>query len=317
MKHCELFRPLILPGLLRTEVPTDRCDFKNWISSGNYLLRGISSNSVDIEVNNDYAFNHMIAYDSCRMATAAFETMHNIQSSTALPKSIGWIAIKSYYAAFFSAHSIMRCFGYTCSQLEKGHAMQLNGYAQTIGLAQIIKAEAGFFSGVYDRGSRIHRITKMKNTHEDTWATLNECLKKVSRDILMVTGLSVHKQQVSASLTDIVFKLTDKGRLVKGNYLSQFRNAVNYRQEHDLWHPYGKNSIQAEKVVTYLASWKDVEDMSTAIWKESLEAYNFFVACRDVVNLNYLLIRLVIESSENSSNLYKRWPAKLLNIAAI
>lgn len=121
MKHYNLLRPLLLQYLLDTEVPDKRCDFKAWVSLGKYIVRDIPSNAeIDIEANNEHAFYHMIAFDSCRMAAASFETMHNIQSVVSLPKSVGWVAIKSYYAAFFSAHSIMRCFGYTCSQLEKG-----------------------------------------------------------------------------------------------------------------------------------------------------------------------------------------------------
>lgn len=315
MKHCNLLRPLLLKDLFNTEIPSDYCDFKKWVSSGNYIVRGIpSTTSIEIDVNNEYAFNHMMAFDSCRMAAAAFETMLNIRSVEHIPKSIGWIVIKSYYAAFFSAHSIMRCFGYVCSQLEKGHVNQLNGFAQAVGLLGSVKPEAGFFSGVYESSSRTILLRKMKNTHEDTWSTLVDCLNFVSQEVLSVAGLSAHKQKISADISDLVFRLTDRGRLAKGNYLSQFRNAVNYRQEHDSWHPYGKQSVRAEKVTLLLSSWKNVEDVSTAVWKESLDSYNFFVACRDIVNLNYSLINLLIENSVKD-NFYKRWPGMLLNVA--
>jgi hypothetical protein len=318
MKHFQLLRSLLFEKLLHTEIPTEFGEFKKWISSGKYIVRDIpSSKRIDIEINDEYAFCHMMAFDSCRMSAAAFETMHNIQSVALLPKSFGWIAIQSYYAAFFSAHSIIRSFGYVCSQLEKGHITQLNNYAQAVGLSNSIKPEAGFFSGSFNSNSRILFLSKMKNTHEDTWSTLIECLNEISQNVLNVTGLSAHKQQVSASISDLIDRLTSRGKFAKGNFLSQFRNSVNYRHEHDSWHPYGKHSIKSEKIVSLLANWKSENDLSMPIWKESLEVYNFFVACREVINFNYLLIQLIIESSEKHKNLYTRWPAKLLNIISV
>ncbi len=316
MKNIELLRPLLLQDLLCTEITTDNCDFKKWVSSGKYLVRNISTNmTVDIEVNNEHAFHHMIAFDSCRMAAAAFETMLNIQASETLPKSIGWISIKTYYAAFFSAHSIMRCFGYVCSQLERGHANQLNEFGSIVGLSNTIKPEAGFFSGSYSPHNRILTIKKMKNTHEDTWSTLLDCLNKVSQDVLTIAGLSSRKQTLSADINDLVVRLTDSGRLPKGNFLSQYRNAVNYRHEYDSWHPYGKQSIKSEKIISLLGNWKSENYDYPPVWKGATDSYNFFICCRDVLNLNYLLINLIIKSS-GKVNFYKRWPGKLLNISS-
>ncbi|MEW8201960.1 MAG: hypothetical protein AB2697_23105 [Candidatus Thiodiazotropha endolucinida] len=317
MNNIELLRPILLQGLLSTEVPPVSLDFKQWVSGGNYIVRDIPSRkTIKIEVNNDYSFNHMITFDSCRMACASFETMNNIQSISSLPKSIGWIAIKSYYAAFFSAHSIMRCFGYICSQLKREHIEQLNNYGLAVGLTHSFQPEAGVFAGEFEPTSRILLLKKMNNTHEDTWNTLVTCLKMISTKVLSVSGLSTHKQQISSVIDDIVIKLTDDGRLAKGNYLSQFRNAVNYRQEHDAWHPYGKNSIKADKVVNLLSTWPKEDRVSPSIWKESKDAYNFFLTCRDLVSLNQQIINLIVANSDNVSTLYKRWPIKLLHITS-
>lgn len=317
MRHIELLRPILLQGLLNKDIPSDSLDFKRWLSDGNYIVRGFPSNkAIQIEVNNEFSFNHMSAYDSCRMACASFETMNNIQSVTSLPKSFGWVAIKSYYAAFFSAHSIMRCFGYLCSQLERGHIRQLNEYGMAVGLTSQVSQESGFFSGVYDSSTKHLSLLKMKNTHEDTWKTLIDCLKFISTKVLSVAGLTTHKQELSAAIDDIIYRLTDKGKLSKGSYLSQFRNAVNYRQEHNAWHPYGKNAIRSEKIIGIMSTWLERDIISPPVWKESKDSYSFFLTCRDLVNLNHQIIELIVDSSENISNIYKRWPKKLLSIAA-
>jgi hypothetical protein len=318
MKHYELLRPLLLQGLLENEVSDHCVDFKKWASSGNFIVRDIPTNkSILIEVNNEFSFHNMMAFDICRMAAASFETMQNIQKSSTLPKSIGWLAIKSYYAAFFSAHSIMRCFGYLCSQLERGHVAQLNSFGQAIGLSNQIQPEAGFFSGVYSQNNRNLQLKKMKNTHEDTWRTLVDCLNEVSQNVLNVTGLSTKKQQVSADISDLIVKITDNGRMTNGSYLSQFRNSVNYRHEHDSWYPYGKRSIKAEKIVSMMTTWDSQKDVSFHVWKESRESYDFFSACRDLVNLNLLLVQVLIANSTSNKNLYARWPEKLLRLCSV
>lgn len=315
MKYCELLRPLLLQDLLQNESSVYCVEFKKWLSSGSYIVRDIPTNKrVEIEVNNEHAFHHMVAFDICRMSSASFETMYNLRDVALLPKSFAWIAIKSYYAAFFSAHSIMRCFGYICSQLEKGHVLQINSYGQIIGLTNVVKPESGFFSGVYDSSSRILFLDKMKNTHEDTWKTLVDCLTKVSQDVLNVTALKANKQILSASITEIIEKITDRGRLSNGNYLSQFRNSVNYRHDYDSWHPYGKRSIKSEKIISLLSKWNFEGDSSSPIWKESREAYDFFSACKDVVNFNHSLIQVLVSNANSDKNLFKRWPSKLLSI---
>lgn len=316
MKNTDLLRPLLLQKIFSTELLKNNPDFKSWIASGKFVVRSIdSSSSFHLEVNDEFSFHNMIVYDSCRMAAASFETMFNIQPAATLPKSFGWLAIKSYYAAFFSAHSIMRCFGYTCSQLEKGHATQLNQFGAAIDVPGELRTEAGYFSGSYNSETRIHSLKKMKNTHEDTWKTLVSCLTNISRDILSVTGLTAHKQGLSADIDELIDRLTDKGRLPKGNRLSVFRNSVNYRQDHHSWHPYGKKSVCPSKISTLLGTWNDLDAPEAPEWKESIEAYKFFLTCRDLVNLNYLLVKLILANMENKKNLYSQWPLRLIEQA--
>lgn len=317
MNNTDLLRPLIVQGLLDTEIPKDNCDFKTWIASGQYMVRDVpNAKELSIEINNNHAFNHMLAHDSCRMATAAFETMENIYVSHKLPKSYGWIAVKSYYAAFFSAHSIMRCFGFTCSQLERGHVKILNDYSSALGITNSVRVERGFFTGAYDVTNRMFSLKKMGNTHEDTWRCFTDCLKSLSTDVLSVNGLTTKKQMLSAEIDDLETILTASGRLPKGNYLSEFRNSINYRQEHFSWYPYGKGAIKSEKIMALLGNWKLDTMPIIPGWKESNDAYNFFYCCVEIVNLCRKMIELIIENSASTNNLYERWPNKFLKLTA-
>lgn len=313
MKNASLLRPLIVQGLLETDIPKNISDFKSWISSGQYIIRSVpSKKEIQIEINNDYAFSHMLAYDSCRTATASFESMQSIHSINGLPKSYSWIAITCYYAAFFSAHAIMRCFGYTCSQLERGHIQILHDYSSAIGISNSLKLEKGYFCGKHDASCRIFTLRKMVNTHEDTWFWFTKCLESMSKDVLGVSGVTSKKQALSAEIDDLIIGLKNNGHSVKGNYLSQFRNAVNYRQEYDSWHPYGKGSIQAEQILSLVRNWKNESIPLVGGWKKSKDVYNYFFTCAAIVNLCHSLIQVIIDNSESNNNLYKRWPNKFL-----
>jgi hypothetical protein len=318
MENTDLLRPMIVQGLLKSELSKESQEFKAWLSSGNYLVRSVpSSKEIHIEINNDYSFNHMLAFDSCRMATAAFETMENIQLTPILPKSYGWIAIKCYYAAFFSAHAIMRCFGYTCSQLERGHIKLLNDYCLALGVSNTMRVEGGFYSGQYNSSNRMFALKKMANTHEDTWLCFVKCLNSLSLDVLSVSGVTSKKQALSAELTDLISTLKNEGRLTKGNYLSQFRNSINYRQKHCAWHPYGKKSIKTDKIMALIKNWKNETIPLLGSWKESRDAYNFFYSCTEIVNLCYKVINIIIDNSATINNLYSRWPNKFLKLTAV
>ena len=315
MNNIDFLRSLIIQDLFDSEISKDNCDFKSWISSGKFIVRSISSISqIELEINDGYTFGRMLSFDSCRMASAAFETMESIQAVPQLPQSYGWIAIKCYYAAFFAAHSIMRFFGYTFSQLERGHVQLLIDYGSAIGLTSTIKADAGFFAGKYDNSQRSFELNKMGKTHEDTWYWLIKCLEQLSQKVLNVSGVTSKKQILSADLNDLINDLKDEGRLFKGNYLTQFRNAVNYRHEYHSWHPYGKNSIKAEKIISLISTWRNQELQYVSHWKESKKAYKFFCTCSKIVNLSYLLVKLMISNSTRQRNLYKNWPNKVLSI---
>lgn len=314
MQNIELVRPLITQSLFSTVATKELTDFKHWISSGKYLVRDLpNTKTILIEANNDNAFSTMLAFDICRTATAAFETMENIQANKNLPKSYGWIAIKCYYAAFFSAHSIMRCFGYTCSQLERGHIQIIHDYYSTVGSSNNLKIEGGYFCGEYNVGNRSLNLTKMVgNTHEETWGLFIKCLENLSRNILGVKGVTSDKQKLSSDIDGVISALKDRGRLPKGNYLSQFRNAINYRQEYCAWHPYGKTAIQTEKVLNMVGKWKQEIVLTSSIWKESPDAYNFFHTSVNLVNLCQHLMRLMHKNCDSKSNLFSRWPNKFI-----
>ena len=277
MNNLELLRPLFVQGIFESKIGMDRKDFKSWISTGKYnISKMLDSRNIVINVNNDTVFYNMLVFDSCRMATASCETMESIKLNENLPKSFGWLAIQCYYAAFFAAHSIMRCFGYICSQLEKGHINMLCEYASALNLKTEEPIESGFYSGVYDSCVKNLFLRKMKNTHEDTWYSFAECLKSISIEVLYVNGLTKNKQLLSAYLDGLIIGL-NHNRHDKGNFLSYMRNSINYRQDYCSWHPYGKKSLKTKKIMEMVRNWSKETVPITGVWKDAKDIYVFLL----------------------------------------
>jgi hypothetical protein len=312
MTDTDLLRQLFISGLLSTKKNSDEKDFKGWISSGKYMLRKLDKTSATLYVNNKTAFISMLAYDSSRMASASFESMQAIKIHTDLPKSYAWMAIKSYYAAFFAAHSILRSFGYVASQLERGHTKLLSDYAKSLSLTFPPQNDSGFFCGQLDKNTYELALKKMNNTHEDTWALFTECLKKIRADVMSLNSIQTKQQSMFVQLDVMIDLLTNNGSSSRGNFLSLFRNNINYRHEYHAWYPYGKNSLQGDEIYAVINQWSKEKILFPNAWKKSREVYNFFCLCTLIVNMCYSVVKEIDSNSEFTSNIFAQWPQKLL-----
>lgn len=314
MPNIDLLRPLLHQGLLDCKFSGEQYDFKSWVSSGKYLVRGSSCNgTVELEPTSDHDYTRMLAYDACRFATSSFESVLHLNETSGSPKSTAWLAIKAYYAAFFSAHSILRCFGHTCSQLESGHVNQIHTYANAIGINITFPASAGLFIGNYNQSNRELSLSKAGNTHEDTWKAFKKLLEDLSIKVLQLrTATNPAKQACSADIDSLVNLLTQNGRHLNGVFLSRFRNAVNYRHEHSVWHPYSKHSVKANKVTHLISQWDKENIVIPQQWSESKDCYDFFNACTRTINLSYLLVELISNNTSERANWFIQWPRKFL-----
>lgn len=315
MKNIVLLRPLLVKGILETTNQNKYIDFKTWIASGKFLVNSVnSSSSFELYINDEFHFVEMLSFDSNRMATAGFETIESISFNEKLPKSFGWIAIQAYYAAFFSAHSIMRNFGYSCSQLEKGHIQDINDYATALGMQGSLKKDGGYYRAIYNKNNSTLNIKKMENTHEDTWHTFIECLKYLSINVLLVAGISNDKKALSSEIDQLILDLQHNGQYANGAFLTKFRNAINYRQEYQAWHPYGKSNIQAQAIINLIKNWKNCPLPNPARWKRSPDVFDFFMCCLKIVNLNYVILLMIMSNSTQKKNFYSQWSNSFLKL---
>ena len=232
--------PLFQPGL------DSALDVKAWVANQNYFFtQDIAAASFSLRASDPSQLRQALANDLNRLASAAFESAAGIGLDSALPRSLAWGAVRSYYSAFFAAHAFMRLFGTACVQLDDEHVAQVFSAAQVMGRSNGLPAlDSGFFAVSIDAAFQAVTFRRLKDSHRDTWATLVLVVDTLQAGLPATTALSSHKLEASALLSDLKTQLTRSGS-TKGNWLSTMRNTINYRQSHGAWFPYNKSADPA------------------------------------------------------------------------
>lgn len=84
---------------------------KSWLQSANFIPETLSPNAVAaIRVEDFGGLVPYISYDYERFALSSIESLASASIRTKLA-DLSWPLLKTYYAGFFAAHSIMRSRG--------------------------------------------------------------------------------------------------------------------------------------------------------------------------------------------------------------
>ena len=182
-----------------------------------------------------------LAADINRTAIAAYESVRLATRSTLFPKSTAWPVIKSYYAAFFAAHAILRMLGTGFTTLEIPHAASINRIATLYGVSNE-NVTPGTFTFTYFGAQREAHWDRFDSSsggvHERFWAFFRLRIANLSRDVLKTGGgITSDNQAVSGRLTELLDNLCYEA-CPKGNWLSVVRNRVNCRHQFGAWYPY-------------------------------------------------------------------------------
>jgi hypothetical protein len=213
-----------------------------WLSDEDFQIYApVRSSHFGIQLAESGPYLEALAADINRTAAAAFESIGQAGRSDVFPRSTAWILIKSYYAAFFAAHALMRMLGTSFINIDGLQASSLNKIARLYGYSQE-EVTAGNFTAEFNGGSREvlwNRVdSNTGGVHEKFWAIFRQFIDGLSRDLLKSkTGVRADNQLVSAKLIELVGNLCYDS-CPKGTWLSYVRNRVNYKHQYGAWYPY-------------------------------------------------------------------------------
>lgn len=287
-------------------------EFKGWLAKGDYRVSSISASgtSVDLHVPNRAPLVESFSYDFARFVCAACESTRGIEADGEFPKATAWAAIRFYYSAFFAAHAILRYFGVSCSQIDFEQSAKVNEFANSIYQIQN-RMQSGFYAARFNSISSDVTLSKYGDSHKDTWRTFKDVIASVRDSVISGSGLASDKLKVSQLMDDLCQAISAEGAS-SGNWLSQYRNAINYRQAFDVWYPYKKTSIEFGAVAKYTAGWKGEVNPSLALY-ESDRRMRFFGVCAVIM---CLMKSLAADLSKNSarSSIHSTRTARLIGM---
>lgn len=284
---------------------------KDWIKEKKFQI--YSSQAQD-KFSLDYLPNHSpliaLGYDSNRFLSASLETISQITNHPDLPKSAGWLIVKSYYAAFFAAHSLLRIFGRSCSHLETLEVQSINEIASLFQPSWTRINTGSYSISLHGVASKLNFEYFSKRPHELLWhifkITLEEWLTYLSRP-----GSSAKYQPVILQLQSLCSNLTYRNHKGGGNWLSTIRNEVNYQHTRNLWFPYTGVRSKNIKALYHLIEVIPKNSLSIEFDQNSQDELKRFLTTTVYIIALAKEIMSFMESSSKRDSIHKYGPLQL------
>ena len=236
-EHADLLRRCWLPGLSQIEASRNPQDIRLWIASRKYQVYKEATYPVELSFPDSHEICKAFAGEIVRMTLASLETVISISGVSRLPRSRAWSVVQWYYAAFYSAHAILRMCGISLTQLEAGHVGDIRIISELYGYQS--QMQSGFHSArVQGQCLLLEKMSGSGGSHEFLWSTFSRFLEQVGNDLLASGGASRDVQEFVLSLDNLRSVLNQQSSR-SGAWLSKIRNQVNYRHQLGVWFPYG------------------------------------------------------------------------------
>lgn len=292
-------RPLWLSGI--TE-----CKGARKVTTDRFLRAKIAlinsqptSESFTLYISNHKKIAEFFCHEADRFSSAAFESLIVETSRPQYPRSVGWLLIRGYYAAFFSLHSLMRLHGWACTRLTPEVSTILNKEARLL-FPGGERIDAGLYLA---RTSNNNPELTFENlggkgaSHEALWSVLFPFLAKLT-DIALDNPVDEQaSQQLVASVEQFRTLVSKNGGAV---WLTRVRNKINYSHEYGAWHPYEGSTCDTNRIMSVLERWRcePAEVLSTGTTDELLQ---FCEACAFITSLCHTTVKdLIYRSVANS-----------------
>jgi hypothetical protein len=279
-------------------------DLRDWLVEGTYSFQSApKSKQYDIFVPDSGGLLEAYAFDANRMSCAAFESIVSIASIPTMRRSLAWLAIKSYYAAFYSAHAFIRLQGVSCTQLTNRETSQLASVAQAYGYGAAVNISSGFYSMFYDPNGKslsfMNTGADGGGSHEILWFEFDKGLARLQAAIAASSFLFSEKTVLISKLT-LVRKILCTAGCRRANWLSKVRNEITYRQSMGVWFPH-RVANNVDRLLGIIHQYLSVDPLDNEL-DEAETLDGFIKLCLFVVNITRVTIidMSILHPSERS-----------------
>jgi hypothetical protein len=235
------------------------------------------------------------ANECSRFASASFQTYGTVSQDFEATEKVPWALVHAYYAAFYAGHSILRIFGSSCTYIDGSRLATLKQLLALYGLL------ASFQGGLYEatisgNGAEI-RFQLLGNslggTHEQFWHVFNKRMVQIEEQILKGNLPQLQAQQAWDCLGK--FRSVITRGTSSASWLSNVRNAVQYRHTYGVWFPF--KLLKSERLaLSRLAGRWGGDPLAVPLSTNSCGDLGSFIAgCTFVVSFCRSLITLISE----------------------
>lgn len=250
----------LLPGVLRPEIGY-RYGFKEWLLNGSWSpTAGLTKKQANLSLHDPTELADCCVVDAIAFASAAFESALAFPPNLGEPRSCAWQVISYYYSAYFAANALMRLSGTFCVNLDARHCSEINEryalYEAGGGSAKSIQP-ALFLCFIMPQDRSTLAIRSLDGVrggvHMQFWEGFSRFIDTQKTELLSSPMTPKDKKDVRLQLDSIRQALSFSGS-ANSSWLSEFRNSVNYRFEHGLWHPYEGSDLISKNLLSSLSN---------------------------------------------------------------
>ena len=284
-----------MPGVFRS-TPAHTKGLRDWLLDGGWSLdERLKAKRARLFLHDMNEIVDACVNDSIDLANAAFESATAVDVG-AEERSCAWQVISCYYAAYFASNALMRLGGFACTNLDVEICTAVNECASLYGQGGVDdkeKLKPGVYYLTLIPGSTpmldIQSLEGVKGgVHIQFWAGFLRFLEAINKEISIAPLTAEDKKQAKKQLAELRDVLTRASKQ-NGSWLSEVRNAVNYRFEKGVWFPYVNSEVTGDELRAMLR-----DGLSGARW---LHEPNENVSdCHRLVLASSILLRWVRES---------------------
>ena len=308
----EAMQPLIPTGILNAAGKLEKTTASDTIILGKsgYNVVANPDGSIVLDFRDDKQLLYALCCDCSRFAAASFQSLGAFSSDTCDKISFPWDLIKLYYAAFYSAHSIIRLAGQSCSFLNYNHAARLNAYLSAISSGKPPTVPVGLYHGRLMMNATQICFVKVGSgtggSHEEFWKVFAAFIQELSNATLSGPLGQTDAQQVFAKLDEMLGLLRQKGAYGR---LSSIRNELQYRHGYEGWQPSAMRKSHHEELIHLGCQWRS-DPMSIRLTSGRLgDLGEYASACAFLVGVCRSVAQRVCERSSAGHNSFLRYAA--------
>ena len=255
-----ILRPYWAPGINNVKVNKSR-NIKDWILEGKHyqIYNQITNDSFTLDVTDRTIFLKPISQDCNKFICAALESLIKTESELVLTRSISWAMIKQYYSAFYAAHTILRYFGISLTQMDSSHINKIQGIADLFSTRNNVNVESGYYKILYNNTNKNISFQKINvrsdgGTHIVLWKIFAEQLDRITDSILAESS----NTSIQKFIIKLIHLKENLSYIGSNNYswLSRTRNEINYKFLHGTWFPYKLNDAKAKEILRNSNNWR-------------------------------------------------------------